>query len=126
MAVCITSFPGAFRPKDMNFMKKTFQLQVEGKNPDRILEAVKHDVRKYVRRERRRDLPQGVDFWDFGCRIGATPEEAGSVHLDDLTERIDVLAREGAAQVYLEILAQHGHRKSRPVVAAEPDAQLDA
>ena len=42
-------------------MKKTFQLAVEGKNPDRVLDAVKHEIRKYVQRERRRDLPQGVE-----------------------------------------------------------------
>ena len=39
-------------------MKKTFLLQVEGKNPDRILEAVKHEVRKYARREGRKTVPQ--------------------------------------------------------------------
>lgn len=104
-------------------MKKTFQLQVEGKNPDRVLEAVKHEVRKYVRRERRRVLPQDVDFWDFACRIGTIAEGAGAVHLDDLTERIDTLAREGAAQVYLEILARPGHRKPRPPAGA---SELDA
>jgi hypothetical protein len=26
-------------------MKKTFQLQVEGKHPERLLEAIKHDIR---------------------------------------------------------------------------------
>ena len=36
-------------------MRKTFQLQVEGKNPDRVLDAVKHEIRKYIKRERRRE-----------------------------------------------------------------------
>ena len=35
-------------------MKKTFQLQVEGKHPERLLEAIKHDIRKYLKRERPR------------------------------------------------------------------------
>ena len=53
-------------------MKKTFLLQVEGKNPDRILEAVKHEVRKYVRREGRKTLPEGFDYWDFDCKVGTS------------------------------------------------------
>ena len=46
-------------------MKKTFKLNIEGKNPARLLEATKHEIRKYVKRERRVPLPEGVDFWDF-------------------------------------------------------------
>ena len=42
-------------------MKKTFQLHPEGKNPDRVLEATKHEIRKYLKRERGRVLPKGVD-----------------------------------------------------------------
>ena len=43
-------------------MRKTFQLHVEGKNLDRVLDAVKHEIRKYIKRERRRDLPEGADM----------------------------------------------------------------
>ena len=43
-------------------MRKTFPLRAEGKHPDRVLEAVKHEIRKYIKRERRRDLPEGADF----------------------------------------------------------------
>ncbi|MDO8262181.1 MAG: DUF6172 family protein, partial [Gallionella sp.] len=51
-------------------MRKTYQLNIEGKNRDRLLEAAKHDIRKYVKRERARALPEGVDFWDFDCKFG--------------------------------------------------------
>jgi hypothetical protein len=37
---------GAQPTKDHS-MKKNFPLQIEGKNPDRVLEAVKHEIRKY-------------------------------------------------------------------------------
>ena len=46
-------------------MRKTYPLHIDGRHPDRVLDAVKHDVRKYLKRERRRDLPEGADFWDF-------------------------------------------------------------
>jgi len=95
-------------------MKKTFQLAVEGKNRDRVLEAVKHEIRKYVKRERRRDLPEGVDFWDFDCKFGAAQEAAEVVHFATLTTHIDALAQAGGAQFYVEILAKHGVRTARP------------
>ena len=59
-------------------MKKTFLLQAEGKNPDRILEAVKHEVRKYARREGRKTVPEGFDYWDFDCKVGVSPEAAAA------------------------------------------------
>jgi hypothetical protein len=95
-------------------MKKTFPLAIEGKNPDRVLEAVKHEVRKYVRRERRRALPDGVDFWDFDCRFGPTEAEAVVVHFATLTELMDSVAKAGGNQFFVEILASHGHRLQRP------------
>ena len=99
-------------------MKKTFKLKIEGKNRDRVLDAVKHEIRKYVRRERRRALPEGVDFWDFDCRFGATEEQAVVVHFATLTSLIDGIAKEGGEQFYVEILASHGRRQARPAGAA--------
>jgi len=93
-------------------MKKTFQLKVEGRNRDRVLDAVKNEVRKYVKRERRRELPPGVDYWDFACRFGLVPDSAEPVHLAALIGRIDTAAREGHDSFYVEILARHGHRRT--------------
>lgn len=95
-------------------MRKTFQLNIEGKHRDRVLDAVKHEVRKYVKRERRRDLPEGVDYWDFDCRFGLTQEVAQVAHLATLTSLMDAAAKDGADQFYVEILAKHGHRQARP------------
>jgi hypothetical protein len=100
-------------------MKKTFQLNIEGKNPDRVLDAVKHEIRKYIKRERRRELPEGVDYWDFDCKFGPTPEAAEVVHLATLTALIDAIVKEAGSQFYLEILAKPGHRKARPADAAD-------
>lgn len=94
-------------------MKKTFPLITEGKNPDRVLEAVKHEIRKYLKRERRRDLPEGVDFWDFDCKFGLEQSAAQTVHLAELIGAVDAAAKEGAQQIYAEIVAKHGVRKPR-------------
>jgi hypothetical protein len=95
-------------------MKKTFQLAQEGKHPDRLLEAIKHEVRKYIKRERRRALPEGVDFWDFDCHFGPTQDAASMVHLSQIVPMMDAVAKSGGAQFYVEILAKHGHRTARP------------
>jgi Family of unknown function (DUF6172) len=95
-------------------MKKTFQLAQEGKNPDRLLEAIKHEVRKYIKRERRRALPEGVDFWDFDCQFGPAQESAAMVHLSQIIPAMDAVVQSGGTQFYVEILAKHGHRTARP------------
>ncbi|MDQ0011709.1 hypothetical protein J2W23_000073 [Variovorax boronicumulans] len=96
-------------------MRKTFQLQVEGKHPDRLVEAIKHEIRKYIKRERRRDLPEGSDFWDFDCKFGAAQESAEVVHLPAINKLIDGIVKEAGKQFYVEILAKPGKRTPRPV-----------
>ena len=103
-------------------MRKTFPLRVEGKHPDRVLDAVKHEIRKYLKRERRRPLPAGADFLDFDCRFGATPEAAEAVHLAEVIDRVDAVAKAGGESFYLEILAKPGHRKARPEGARDSAA----
>lgn len=95
-------------------MRKIFPLTQEGLHRDRVLDAVKHDIRKYIKREQRRELPDGVDFIDFDCRVGASKETAASVHLSALTAQLDIVAGEGAAEAYVEILAKPGFRQARP------------
>lgn len=99
-------------------MKKTFQLNVEGKHRDRVLEATKHEIRKYVKRQRRVPLPTGVDYWDFDCKFGTTQADAQAVHFATLTALIDAVAQAGAAAFYLEILAKNGYRGARAGDAA--------
>ncbi len=95
-------------------MKKNFHLQIEGKNPDRVLEAVKHDIRKYFKRERNRALPKEVDFWDFDCKVGLTAEACEVVKVSAVVESLDALAKAGATSVYVEILSKHGVRVIQP------------
>lgn len=95
-------------------MKKTFLLNIEGKNRDRLVEASKHDIRKYVKRERSRPLPEGVDFWDFDCKFGSNEATAAGVHFATLLKQIDTTVQEGAEQFYVEVVTKHGHRTARP------------
>ena len=100
-------------------MKKTFLLTQEGKNRDRVVEAVKNEIRKYQQRERRKALPAGVDFWDFDCKLGASADSAETVHAGALTEGINALVSADSAQLYVELVAKPGVRTARP---AEPES----
>jgi hypothetical protein len=95
-------------------VKKTFQLNIEGKNRDRVLDAVKHEIRKYVKRQRRVPLPEGVDFWDFDCRFGASADNATEVHFATILPLVDAAAKDGADSFYLELLVKEGRRTHRP------------
>ena len=99
-------------------MKKTFQLSQIDKNPARTLEAIKHEVRKYIKRERAKPLPEGVDFWDFDCRFGADEATSQTVHLNDLTKQMDEIAAANGAQFYVEVLAKVGVRAAKEANAS--------
>jgi len=107
-------------------MKKVFKLTDPKKHEDRVLEAVKHDIRKYVKRERKKDLPEKATmYWDFDCKIGATAETAEVVIFEELIKALDKVKAEGAKEVYVEILAKavmKPVKEEEPAVQDEPEA----
>ena len=78
--------------------------------PPRVIEAIKAEINKYIKRERRKPLPEGVDFWDFDCRTGKDAESAVPVHVSEITKPIDTASQENWTAIYIEILAKQGHR----------------
>ena len=105
-------------------MKKTFPLHAPGKADPRVVEAIKHDVRKYVKRERGKTLPEGFDLWEFACKVGATGPTAEITPLNDVGATIDGVVSAGGTEVYVEIIAVAGHRI--PCVAAPVGTAADA
>jgi hypothetical protein len=94
-------------------MRKTFPLTDPRHEPPRVVAAIKNDVRKYLKRERGKKLPEGADFWDFDCKVGQA--EPGNVtHVGDLTKAIDAGVEQGWSAVYIEILAKPATRKAKP------------
>ena len=98
-------------------MKKTYTLIIEGKNRDRLLDASNHDIRKYVKRERSKALPEGADFLDFDCKTGVRQDTAAPVHFAEIMGAIDALVKDGADQFYVEIIGKPGHRAARSAAA---------
>ena len=83
--------------------------------PDRVAESIKAELNKYIARERRKALPEGVDYWDFDCRCGLDQESAAVIHLTDFGRNIDKAVAEKAENFYAEILAKPGIRTKKPV-----------
>ena len=100
-------------------MKKNFPLQDPARDDQRVVEAIKHEVRKYVKRERRKAPPAGFDFWEFNCRVG--PDAATGQSFKEVMAAIDAVALAGAAAVYVEILAVPAKWPER-IKPAEPPA----
>jgi hypothetical protein len=95
-------------------MKKTFRLTDPKIKVERLIEAVKHDVKKYLARERRKELAEGIDFWDFDCKYGSTAEESQVIHVGEIGKFIDAAQKQKLESIYLEILAKPGYRTKKP------------
>ena len=99
-------------------MRKVFKLTDPKKHEDRVLESVKHDIRKYVKRERKKDLPEKATmYWDFDCKVGATAEDAQVVVFEELIKALDTVKATGATEMYVEILAK---AVPKPLKVEEP------
>jgi hypothetical protein len=91
-------------------MRQTFPFANPRHKPPQALAALKHRIRKYIKRERRKSVPEGVDFWDFDCKIGKDEDTAAPIAIDDLIKQLDAIAESGSEHVYVEILAKPGKR----------------
>jgi hypothetical protein len=94
----------------MAWMKKTFPLQAAGKDDARVRDKVRHEVNKYVRRCRRKEVPEGFAQWDFACKVGTSAETAEDKPLKDVAAAIDAVAEGGSNVVYLQIEAVPAQR----------------
>ncbi|MEA3405767.1 MAG: DUF6172 family protein [Pseudomonadota bacterium] len=102
-------------------MKKTFKLTHNKIKPARLVDAIKNEVKKYLKRERNRALPTGADFWDFDCRYGADAESSEVVHVKEINKCIDKAEAEQLETFYLEIIAKPATRSFIPREESESE-----
>ena len=96
-------------------MKKTFKLTHEKLTLPRLVEAIKYEVKKYIKRERRRTLPDDADYWDFDCRFGVDESSSEVIHLTEINKSISWAEVEQLESFYLEIMAKPCSRgKAKP------------
>jgi hypothetical protein len=95
-------------------MKKTFRLLDPKIKLPRRVEAIKGDIKKYLKRERNKELPEGFDFWDFNCSFGDTAEDKKEIHTTEIGKSIDDAASRSLEGFYLEVLATARKRLKKP------------
>ncbi|HAD99659.1 MAG TPA: hypothetical protein DEP16_02495 [Gammaproteobacteria bacterium] len=106
-------------------MKKTFSFSHPKKKRPRVADAIKHELKKYIKRERNKTLPEGVDFWDFDCRFGADELTCGVIHVSEINKVISEADVEGLDTFFLEVLAKPGKRTKKPEEEKEAENFLD-
>lgn len=102
-------------------MKKTIALTHPKLQPARLVDSIKHDIKKYLNRERRKSLPAGTDYWTFDCRFGASEAVAEEIFTSEINKHIDAAVAQELPEFYVEILARACNHK--PKSAAADDAE---
>lgn len=104
-------------------MKKTFQLTHDKIKPARLAESARCDVRRYFKRSRRRELPEGFNCWQFDCRFGPSEADAKPVEDENILKAMVKAEQDQWKSFYVEILARPGNRppKSTASAPAEPE-----
>lgn len=102
-------------------MKKTFSLTHPKKTKPRLVESIKHEIRKYIKRERRKSLPDGVDFWDFDCKFGDDEASSVVIHLSEIDKQIAESESKPLDSFYIEIVAKPGYRTKKPATKTDSD-----
>lgn len=92
-------------------MKKTFTLEHEKIKYPRMVDAAKHEVKKYLKRERNKTLPAGADYWAFDCKFGDSADVAEVVHVAEINKQISDIEAKGKTSFYVEILARPAQRQ---------------
>ena len=106
-------------------MKKVFKLTHPKIKVARLIEGVKHDLKRYIKRERSKKLPEGVDFIDFKCKMGATPERASEIHVSELGKGLDRAEEQAYESVYVEIIPKPVKRTKKAAKRSDrPAIQL--
>ncbi len=95
-------------------MKKTFPLTHPKIQSARLVDSIRAEVNKYLKRERKKKLPDGVDFWDFDCKVGASADSAVEQHVSAVSKAIGQVLEEGNDAVYVEVIAKPGKRLKKP------------
>ena len=91
-----------------------------------MVESVRSDIRKYIKRERRKELPEDIDFWDFDCKFGDTEAAAEKIHIAEISKCIGDAEKRQLESFYVEILAKPGHRTRKPVTVSDDAPPADA
>lgn len=98
-----TSYTHSHIPPNRIPMKKTFNLVHPKIKTPRIVDSIKHDIKKFLKKERKKNLPSGANYWSFDCKFGQSEETATSIEFATLTKNIDDFVANNIMTIYIEI-----------------------
>lgn len=109
-------------------MKKTFNLQIENKNQDRNVDSIKNEIRKYIKREQKKSLPEGKDFWFFDCKFAKDEDTPKEISFADIIKFVNETVEANSKTFYLEIISRAEERKKEaeeniPEISKEDDIE---
>lgn len=87
-------------------MKKRFALTHPKKAPERVLEGIKNEVRKYIKREKNKPLPEDKDVWRVDCKFAQNDDELQEIRFSDIIQNIDEASVAKCESVMIEIVAR--------------------
>ena len=99
-------------------MKKTFVLSHPKTSYQRLIEMAKNEVKKYIKSERNKALPEGADFWGFDCKFVKAENKTITIHEGDINRNISAAQNDHWKSFYLEVVAtpktrtKHSHSDS--------------
>ena len=95
-------------------MKRTIALTHPRLKTARLVDSIKHDIKKHLNKERNKALPAGTDYWTFDCRFGPSEETAEVIHTSEINKYIDAAVAEELSEFYVEILARAANFEPKP------------
>lgn len=100
-------------------MKKRFALTAQNKKPERVLESVKNEIRKYIKREKGKTLPDGADYWRIDCRFAKNEDEPQDIRFEDIIKNINEASQESCESFYIELIAHAAKKAPKPETAID-------
>jgi len=101
-------------------MKKIFKIQQERIKPDRAVDAIKNELRKYIKREKKKDLPnKKTMYWDFDCKFGKSAELAQVCSFDEVLTKLNSVVADSWKECYIEVLAKAVDKPIKEVAEEE-------
>ena len=94
-------------------MQKVIALTHPKLKPARLVDSIKHDVKKYLNRERNKPLPKGMDYWTFDCRFGPSKEASEAIFTSEIGKHIDSAVEQALEEFYLEVIARAAKHKPK-------------
>jgi hypothetical protein len=88
-------------------MKKIFQIQQDRLKPDRAVDAIKNELRKYTKREKKKELPnKKTMYWDFDCKFGKTAQLSTTCTFDEILTKLNSVVKDEWKECYVEVMAK--------------------